>query len=101
MGPIHRIATTRAPASPAALDAFIAHWQGREGGRERANCALFLTQLCGALGLPPPDPADDAQTNDCVFERAVKEAARGGATSSKRIDLRKKDCFVLEAKQSR
>jgi hypothetical protein len=32
------------------LEAFITNWQGREGGQERANCALFLTQLCLALG---------------------------------------------------
>jgi len=27
-------------------DAFIARWQGQEGGQERANYALFLTELC-------------------------------------------------------
>ncbi|WP_244598394.1 class I SAM-dependent DNA methyltransferase [Rhizobium tubonense] len=31
----------------------------------------------------------------------VKEAAREGAASSKRIDLYKRNCFILEAKQSR
>jgi hypothetical protein len=33
--------------------------------------------------------------------RVVKEPAREGAASSRRIDLYKRDCFVLEAKQSR
>jgi hypothetical protein len=37
---------------------FITRWQGQEGGQERANYALFLTELCDALGLPHPDPAD-------------------------------------------
>ncbi|WP_348648336.1 DNA methyltransferase [Rhizobium sp. BK491] len=31
----------------------------------------------------------------------VREAGRDGAVSSKRIDLYKRDCFILEAKQSR
>jgi len=43
-------------ASPV-LDAFIHRWQGREGGQERANYALFLTELCDAIGVPRPDPA--------------------------------------------
>ena len=34
-------------------EAFVARWQGQEGGQERANYALFLTELCDALGLPP------------------------------------------------
>ncbi|WP_317208267.1 class I SAM-dependent DNA methyltransferase [Rhizobium halophilum] len=52
--------------------------------------------------MPHPDPASaTTETNDYVFERVVKEVARDGSTSHKRIDLYKKDCFVLEAKQSR
>ena len=41
----------------AAVEAFIARWQGQEGGQERANYGLFLTELCGLLDLPQPDPA--------------------------------------------
>ena len=86
----------------AKVEAFIARWQGQEGGQERANYALFLTELCDLLGLPHPDPASAAhEANDYVFERVVKEQTRDGAVSSKRIDLYKRDCFVLEAKQSR
>ena len=86
----------------AQVEAFIARWQGQEGGQERANYALFLTELTDLLGLPHPDPASAAtEGNDYVFERVVKEVARDGSTSHKRIDLYKKDCFVLEAKQSR
>lgn len=86
----------------AAVEAFIARWQDREGGQERANYALFLPELCAILGLAPPDPANaSTQGNDYVFERVVKETARDGTVSSKRIDLYKRDCFILEAKQSR
>ncbi|MGO7636717.1 class I SAM-dependent DNA methyltransferase [Rhizobium leguminosarum] len=86
----------------AEVEQFIARWQHQEGGQERANYALFLTELCDLLGLPHADPASAAhETNDYVFERVVREAARDGAVSSKRIDLYKRDCFLLEAKQSR
>ncbi|RWX76084.1 class I SAM-dependent DNA methyltransferase [Neorhizobium lilium] len=85
-----------------AVEAFIRRWQGQEGGQERANYALFLTELCGLLGLAHPDPASAAhETNDYVFERVVREVSRDGSVSAKRIDLYKRDCFVLEAKQSR
>jgi SAM-dependent methyltransferase len=94
--------TLRPPGEEAVIEAFIARWQGREGGQERANYAMFLTELCAGLGLSPPDPAAAAhETNDYVFERVVKETARDGTVSSRRIDLYKRDCFVLEAKQSR
>ncbi|MBW8282659.1 MAG: class I SAM-dependent DNA methyltransferase [Rhizobium sp.] len=84
------------------VEAFIRRWQGQEGGQERANYALFLTELTDLLGLPHAEPASAAhEDNDYVFERVVKETARDGSTSAKRIDLYKKDCFVLEAKQSR
>ncbi len=84
------------------VEAFIRRWQGQEGGQERANYALFLTELCDLLGLPHAEPASAAhETNDYVFERVVKETTRDGSSSAKRIDLYKRDCFVLEAKQSR
>ena len=76
-------------------------WQGRDGGQERANYAMFLRELCDALGLQPPDPAGDPETNDYVFERVVKEPRRDGTVSSRRTDLYKRGSFVLEAKQSR
>jgi hypothetical protein len=42
-----------------------------------------------------------SETNDYVFERVVKEPGRDGASSSRRIDLYRRNSFVLEAKQSR
>lgn len=84
------------------LETFIAHWQDREGGQERANYALFLTQLCAVLGVPQPEPASaNTEQNDYVFERAVKEPDGDGSHTTRRIDLYRRGCFVLEAKQSR
>ncbi|MBB3611588.1 class I SAM-dependent DNA methyltransferase [Rhizobium sp. BK602] len=86
----------------AEVERFIDRWQHQEGGQERANYALFLTELCDLLGLPHANPASAAhEANDYVFERVVRESARDGTVSSKRIDLYKRDCFLLEAKQSR
>ncbi len=84
-----------------AVEKFIARWQGREGGQERANYVSFLNELIALLGLDPPDPADAThENNDYVFERAVKKHKDEG-DSHGRIDLYKKGSFVLEAKQSR
>ena len=44
-------------AQAGSIDLFIARWQGREGGQERANYALFLSELCDVLGVRRPDPA--------------------------------------------
>jgi hypothetical protein len=90
------------PGKEAAAEAFIARWQGREGGQERANYALFLSELCDVLGVPRPEPAGaTTELNDYVFERAVRELQPDGGVTTRRIDLYKKGCFVLEAKQSR
>jgi hypothetical protein len=84
------------------LEAFITRWQGREGGQERANYALFLSELCIAISVDPPEPASaSTEQNDYVFERLVRTAEPDGGTSWGRIDLYKRGCFVLEAKQSR
>ncbi|PAX07829.1 class I SAM-dependent DNA methyltransferase [Sphingomonas lenta] len=85
-----------------ALDAFVARWRANEGGAERANYVLFLTELCDLLGLPRPDPADATHyRNDYVFERVVDATDTDGRISHRRIDLYRRGCFVLEAKQSR
>lgn len=85
-----------------AIEAFITRWQGQEGGAERANYALFLAELCDVLEVPRPDPASAAhEHNDYVFERAVVRREGGERSANRRIDLYKKNCFILEAKQSR
>jgi len=84
------------------IDTFIERWSAARGGAERANYQMFLTELCEALDLPRPDPAsDDTRTNDYVFERGVKRRESEGLASTLRIDLYKRGCFILEAKQSR
>jgi hypothetical protein len=45
--------------------AFIARWQGQEGGQERANYSLFLTERCDVLGLP----------RSILFERNIPKCA--------------------------
>ena len=77
------------------VEEFISRWAGREGGAERANYALFLSELTATLDLPPPEPADSG--NDYRFEYAV----RGDGAQPLRIDLYKRGSFILEAKQSR
>ena len=81
------------------LGAFIDRWFGREGGAERANYALFLTEFCQTLDVPLPDPSGKGLGN-YEFEAPVKSEAVYGGKGTKRIDLYKRDCFILEAKQS-
>ena len=84
------------------IEAFISRWLANEGGQERANYALFLSELCDILGVRRPDPAAaTTEQNDYVLERAVKEPNPDGTFAHRRIDLYKRGCFVLEAKQSR
>lgn len=91
-----------AKASSADPETFIARWSDGDGGQERANYALFLAELCDVLEVPRPDQAShDATTNAYAFERAVTFREPDGSTSRGRIDLYKRGCFVLEAKQSR
>ncbi|GAA0566836.1 class I SAM-dependent DNA methyltransferase [Caenispirillum bisanense] len=85
-------------ASAAEVAAFIARWEP-SGGAELANYALFLTELCDLLRLDRPEPARaDTHLNDYVFERQVVIPGVGETTTG-RIDLYKRGCFVLEAKQ--
>lgn len=83
--------------SPA--ETFIKRWEA-SAAAERANCQLFLSELCDLLEVPRPDPTQpDDELNAYVFERAVTFHNGDGTTSSGRIDLYKRACFVLEAKQ--
>ncbi|HEY1225500.1 MAG TPA: type IIL restriction-modification enzyme MmeI [Brevundimonas sp.] len=76
-------------------EAFVYRWSGREGGAERANYVLFLTELTQTLDLPTPEPADSQ--SGYRFEFPVD----GDFGQPLRIDLYKRDAFILEAKQSR
>jgi hypothetical protein len=85
-----------------AADKFIDRWR-HSGAAERANYALFLSELCDYLGVPRPEPAvQDNSLNHYVFERPVMPVIfrhPTGLTSTGFIDLYKRGCFVLEAKQ--
>lgn len=84
------------------IEQFIERWRTNEGGAERANFPLFLTELAQVLDLPRPNPADATHANnDYVFERAVTFKDEAGRSGHGRIDLYKRGAFVLEAKQSR
>ena len=85
---------------PAEVEKFIGRWQ-KSGGSELANFQTFAGELCDLLGLPRPDPSQEInQYNEYVFERRVDFKFDDGATARRRIDLYKRDCFVMEGKQS-
>ncbi|WP_019558002.1 DNA methyltransferase [Thioalkalivibrio sp. ALE12] len=99
--PAHAEESGPAPiASPEQVEAFLDRWQ-EAGGSERANYQLFLTELCALLDLPQPDPAsDDTRDNTYVFERRVTIRNPDGSENRGYIDLYRRGCFVLEAKQT-
>lgn len=80
------------------IEAFISRWQS-SGGAERANYALFLSELCDVLGVARPSAATGSG-GDYRFERSVTRHELDGTTSNRRIDLYKRSAFVLEAKQA-
>ena len=83
---------------PPARD-FLQRWE-KSGSAERANYTLFLTELCDLLQIPRPKPTvPDDRDNAYVFERAVPMDDGDGNVTIGRIDLYKRGCFVLEAKQ--
>lgn len=78
---------------------FIGRWKG-SGGAELANSQSFLKELCQLIGVDEPEPTrPDVSQNAYVFERDVTFHHGDGSTSSGRIDLYKRGCFVLESKQ--
>lgn len=82
------------------INEFIERWQN-VSGNERANYQLFLTELCAALALPKPDPASsETSENVYVFERRVDIYSPDGSVNRGYIDLYKRGCFALEAKQT-
>lgn len=84
---------------PEQVARFIAHW-APSGGAERANFPSFAHNLCDVLAVPHPEPTlPDVSENAYVFERDVTFQNLDGSTSIGRIDLYKRSCFVLDAKQ--
>ena len=83
------------------IEKFIARWTA-SSGNERANFQSFAIELCEILGVERPHVAgEDGSLNDYTFERKVEFSHLGSTKSTGRIDLYKKDHFLMEAKQSR
>ncbi len=84
----------------AEVDAFVERWE-KSGGSELANFQTFAGDLCRLLRLPEPEPSQSQKEyNDYAFERRVDFRHDDGSTTTGRIDLYKRGCFVMEAKQS-
>jgi hypothetical protein len=78
---------------------FVQRWS-TSGRSERANYALFLTELCDLLGVAHPEPSlPENARNAYVFDRAVTFTNGDGTTSTGFADLYKRGCFVCETKQ--
>jgi hypothetical protein len=75
------------------VDEFIAKWENCSGS-ERANYAVFLTELSNILGVEAPGPSDDYR-----IDAPVPGGAEAGGTGF--VDLYKRGFFILEAKQSK
>jgi hypothetical protein len=85
--------------TPEQIAEFIEVWE-KSGGAERSNYVLFLTQLCGILGVPAPQPKSPDPAQDAyVLERDVFIKQPDGSTKNGRIDLYKRFHFVCETKQ--
>lgn len=77
---------------------FTERWKA-SGGSERANFQQFAIELTQLLDVPAPKPATaDTQNDDYRFERPVT-FIHTGAQSRGFIDLYRRGCFVMEAKQ--
>ncbi|MGP9820719.1 class I SAM-dependent DNA methyltransferase [Salinarimonas sp. NSM] len=90
------------PSATPDIERFIARVKAA-GGPERANLQIFVQDLCAVLGIEerPHLSMGENHLNDYVFERRVDFRHPDGSTSPGWIDLYKRDCFVLEAKQSK
>jgi hypothetical protein len=79
------------------IEAFISRWNDA-GEAEVANYASFLDEVCDIIGVARPTPAN-GPLGDYRYQRRVTRFAEGEAPSQRRIDLYKRNCFILEAKQ--
>ena len=77
---------------------FIERWAPAEAA-ERASYQTFLTELTQLLRLPPILTQGMEGAEAYCAEKPVKFFNAEGNYTTRRIDLYKRDCFVLEAKQ--
>lgn len=90
-------------SSPDAMEveAFIARWRMSEGA-ERASFPSFVSEFCILLRMERPQPpTSDREAVAYRFEYPVRLSGPDGSGTTGRIDLYRKRCFVMEAKQSR
>jgi hypothetical protein len=80
------------------VDAFLTRWGGTEQA-ERANYVAFLNELCPIINVPLPDAARGSGGN-YRYERGVTHHTADGGPTQRRIDLYRRDRFILEAKQA-
>jgi hypothetical protein len=81
------------------ITAFISRWE-TSGAAERANYQMFLSELCGIIGVPRPDPTSpDPAKNLYVFDRTITQIKPDGTSAPNYIDLYKARHFVCETKQ--
>lgn len=93
-------ATTVPVADTTAVTEFITRWKGNTGS-ERANFQSFMGELCGLLKLPLPDPGKGENAHNAyVYERFIAPQRADSTTEKRYIDLYRRDCFVLEGKQT-
>lgn len=83
-------------------EAFIKYWSDK-GGSERANYQKFINQLCALIGTAEPEASSEQDAlNNYVYEKRVRALdLEGDDGRNNYLDCYKRDCFVLEAKQSR
>ncbi len=96
-GPGHARWRVEGRIIPDTIDGFIARWTDAEQA-ERTNAPPFLIELCDLLGVERPAPARGG-SGDYRFERSVTHHAGDTRETTRRIDLYKRGCFILEAKQ--
>jgi hypothetical protein len=77
------------------LDAFLARWS-HAAASERANAQLFLTELTELLDVPRPG---NDHAGGYSFEFPVKIPTGPSEHTPGFLDLYRRGCFVLEAKQ--
>lgn len=84
---------------PNPAESFISRWE-HSSASERANYAPFLSELCDLIDVPRPEPStSDEAANRYVIDKAVFFKELDGTSTTNFIDLYKRNCFVLEAKQ--
>ena len=76
---------------------FVTRWSASRGHEQKVD-QMFCVELCEFLGVPTPDPSNEAQESYC-FQHRVNVLQGDGTESPQRIDFYKRGHFVFESKQ--